>query len=98
MAGFRLTRKADDDLGGIYEYSIANFGLRQARNYLNNLLRCFEYLGEYPEVGPRVEQLAAGLRRYPFRSHAVFYMPQDDGVLVVRVLHERMDAPRHFIE
>lgn len=98
MAGYRLTRRADGDLDGIYEYTIANFGLRQARNYLNGLLRCFEYLGESPAAGSRAERLAPGLRRYPYRSHTVFYMPEDSGVLVVRVLHERMDAPRHFVE
>ena len=72
MAAFRLTRRADHDLGGIYEYTIVNFGLRQARNYLNGLQRCFEFLAEYPETGPRAETLAPGLRRYLFRSHTVF--------------------------
>ena len=66
MAAFRLTRRADHDLGGIYEYTIANFGLRQARNYLDGLVRCFEYLAEYPEAGRRAEWLAPGLRRYPY--------------------------------
>ena len=98
MAAYRLTREADGDLAGIHEYTIANFGLQQARNYLSGLLQCFEYLGEYPEAGPRVEQLATGLRRYPYRSHTVFYMLQDRGVLIVRILHERMDATRHFVE
>ena len=37
MADYRLTRRADDDVSGIYEYTIAKFGLRQARNYLNGL-------------------------------------------------------------
>ena len=96
MVAYRLTRKADDDLDGIYEYSITNFGLQQAQNYLNDLLRCFEHLGEHPEAGPLAKPLAPGLRRYPFRSHTVFYIPQDGGVLVVRVLHQRMDAPRHL--
>ena len=98
MAGYRLTRRADGDLDGIYEYTIAKFGLRQARNYLNGLLRCFEFLAESPAAGSRAERLAPGLRRYPYRSHGVFYIPEDSGVLVVRVLHERMDAPRHFVE
>ncbi len=98
MAAYRLAREADSDLASIYEYTITNFGLRQARNYLGGLLRCFEYLGEYSDAGPQVEQLATGLRRYPYRSHTVFYTLHDRGVLVVRVLHERMDATRHFVE
>ena len=51
MAGFRLTRKADDDLGGIYEYSIANFGLRQARNYLNDCSDASNISASIPRSG-----------------------------------------------
>ena len=35
MAAYRLSRKAATDLDGIHEYTIANFGLAQARDYLN---------------------------------------------------------------
>ena len=53
-------------------------------------------LAERPALGRRADRLAPGLRRYPYRSHVVFYMPEDEGVLIVRVLHESMDALRHF--
>ena len=74
-----------------------NFGLEQARDYLNGLHRRFGDLAEGPVLGRGVERLAPGLRRYPYRSHVVFYMSEDQGVLIVRVLHESMDAPRHFV-
>ena len=96
MAAYRLTPRAVDDLDGIYEYTIVNFGLERARGYLNELHRRFNDLARRPALGRGAEQLAPGLRRYPYRSHVVFYMPEERGVLIVRVLHERMDAPRHF--
>ena len=41
MAAYRLTPRAADDLDGIYEYTIVNFGLERARDYLNGLHRRF---------------------------------------------------------
>ena len=96
MAAYRLTPKAADDLDGIYEYTIVNFGLERARGYLNDLHRRFNNLAGHPALGRGAGQFAPGLRRYTYRSHVVYYMPEDRGVLIVRVLHERMDAPRHF--
>lgn len=96
MAAYRLTPKAADDLDGIYEYTIVNFGLERARVYLNELRQRFADLAGRPALGREAGQLAPGLRRFPYRSHAVFYVPENVGVLIVRVLHERMDAPRHF--
>ena len=97
MAAYRLTPRAADDLDGIYEYTIVNFGLERARDYLNGLHRRFEDLAERPALGRAAEHLAPRLRRFPYRSHVVFYMPEDHGVLIVRVLHESMDTPRHFV-
>ena len=97
MAAYRLTQKAVDDLDTIYEYTITNFGLEQARDYLIGLRRRLGELAERPALGRMAERLAPGLRRYPYRSHVVFYVPEDEGVLIVRVLHESMEPPRHFV-
>ena len=97
MAAYRLTPKAVDDLDGIYEYTIENFGLGQAQDYLNGLHQRFEELAERPALGRGADRLAPGLRRFPYQSHVVFYKPEDRGVLIVRVLHESMDVPRHFV-
>ena len=37
MADYKLSAKADADLAGIFEYTILNFGLEQARTYLPGL-------------------------------------------------------------
>ena len=95
MGGYGLTPKAADDLDGIYEYTITNFELGQARDY--GLRRRFGDLAERPALGRRADRLAPELRRYPYRSHVVFYIPENGGVLIVRVLHESMDAPRHLV-
>ena len=96
MAVYRLSEKAALDLDEIYEYTILNFGLAQAQNYLNGLHERFGRLAQQPMLGRGGAQVAPNLRRYEYGSHVVFYVPQGEEVFIVRVLHERMDAPGHF--
>ena len=96
MAGYSLSPKAAADLDGIYEYTILNFGLEQAQEYLLGLHERFQTLAQNPMHGRSADQLAPKLRRFEYQSHVVFYLPKHDGVRIVRVLHESMDAPRHL--
>lgn len=96
MADYRLSGRAATDLEAIAEFTINRFGLKQARQYRDQLKACFENLAENPVMGRRAEQFARGLRRFEHGSHIIFYLPVDDGVLVVRILHARMDASGRF--
>ena len=69
---------------------------KQARRYGDGLETCFQILAENPGLGRSAEQLARDLRRFEHQSHIVFYIPEDWGVLIVRVLHKQMDVPRYF--
>ncbi|MDE2882316.1 MAG: type II toxin-antitoxin system RelE/ParE family toxin [Acidobacteriota bacterium] len=95
MAAYRLTRRAAADLDAVFEYTAERFGLVQARSYFQGLHACCERLADGPRLGRSAESLAPGLRRYEFRSHVVFYREESGSIVIVRVLHERMDAPRH---
>ena len=57
---------------------------------------CFKSLSGNPRLGRSAELLAPGLRRFEHRSHTVFYTEDVYGVLIVRILHAGMDAPRHL--
>lgn len=95
MASYSLSSKAAADLEDIYEYTIIHFGLEQARVYLLGLHGRFQMLAEQPTQGRKADELAPGLRRVEYQSHVVFYIPKDHGVLIVRVLHQRMGVTRH---
>ena len=96
MAVYSLSTRAAADLDGIYEYTIYEFGLEQARAYLLGLHERFELLAEQPELGRSAAELAPDLRRSEYQSHVVFYVPKIGGVRIVRVLHESMDVKRHL--
>lgn len=84
------------DLEAIAEYSIERFGIGQVRHYRDQLRVCFKQLADNPGLGRPAEQLSAGLRRYEYRAHIIFYQSVDSGILIVRVLHYRMDVGRHL--
>ena len=48
-------------------------------------------------LGRRADRIALGVRRHECRSHVVFYVPDESGVNIARVLHARMDAPRQYV-
>lgn len=96
MADYILSRRADIDLEAIAEFTIGRYGIKQAQRYREELKTCFTNLAENPTMGRRAEQLARGLRRFEHAAHIIFYLPVDDGVHFVRVLHYRMDVGRHY--
>ncbi len=98
MAAYNLSGKAASDLVGIYEYTILNFGLEQARAYLLGLHERFQILADTPGIGRSAAQLAPELRRHEYQSHIIFYSQTETGILIVCVLHTRMDAKHHFGE
>ncbi len=96
MAVYSLSPKAAADLDGIYEYTILNFGLEQAREYLLGLHERFQTLAEHPMHGRSADEVAPDLMRLEYQSHVVFYVPKDKGVRIVRVLHESMEVRKHL--
>jgi toxin ParE1/3/4 len=49
-------------------------------------------------MGRAREELAADLRSFPFGRYVIFYMPVQDGIDVVRVLHSARDVDAAFGE
>ena len=72
MADYKLSSKADADVARIFEYTILNFGLEQARAYLLGLHEHFAALAEHPMQGRSAHEFAPSLRRFEYQSHIVF--------------------------
>ena len=95
MADYRLSKRADADIFQIGAYTAGRFGIRQADRYHKGLTRTFQMLAKHPSRGSDASQVAPNLRRWSYESHIVFYLPEPKGVLIVRVLHKRMEIGRH---
>lgn len=91
-----LSAAAAKDIEAILEQSLVDFAWLQTEKYYESLKRCLELLSENPGMGTTAERVRPGYRRFSHESRVVFYRVSESGILVIRVLHPRMDVDRHF--
>lgn len=86
MPSFRLKRIALEDLKGILRF-IAADNPTAARRFRDDLYERFGRLAENPRSAPERADIAPGLRYLPYGNYLIFYLPDEDGITVIRVLH-----------
>jgi toxin ParE1/3/4 len=93
----RVTRRplAETDIFEIWDY-IADDSLAAADRWVDRLDEQFRLLAAQPMMGRARDELAPGVRSFPFGRYVVFYVPLDDGIDVVRVLHGARDIDAVF--
>lgn len=96
MNSYILSSKADDDLDNITDYTLEVWGETQTRDYVTELLQCFQSLADKPELGRSAAEYAPSLKRYSYTAHTVFYEPTEKGIFIVRILGQRQDFERHL--
>ena len=90
MTTVRFTRRAERDLLEIGRHTLAEWGPRQAERYLTSLENCCRRLAAVPSSGRPCEEIRPGLRRQEQGRHVIFYRSSSQGILVTRILHDRM--------
>jgi toxin ParE1/3/4 len=93
---FRLTRDAERDVFDIYLYTLEHFGPAQADQYTAELIARFSAIAAQPSLGRDFGDIHPGARRANQGSHAIYYRPDADRILILRILHQRMDPARHL--
>ena len=96
MPDYRFTPEAEDDLNGIIDYTTTHWGKAQAHKYVDGLEKLAAQLAENPSLGTAHDGLHQGLLRFPYESHRLYYLRQDQGITIIRVLHQQMDPDRHL--
>lgn len=97
MRKYYLSELAQQDLIEIVDYTLDKWGDRQALKYSNEIQEQLQLLAECPDIGRSCDSLLPGLLRFEVKKHVVFYLRDDDGIRVVRVIHESvMPLPRYF--
>lgn len=98
MLQLRVTPKAESDLIGIWVYTCDEWGVDQADKYLDELEDGMKQLIRHPSLGADYSHVFPGYRRLQIGHHAVFYKVLESELLMVRVLHEDMDAPARLLD
>ena len=79
-------------------YTLQAWGEDQTIRYLDGLETCCQQLADNPESGRGCDHIRPGLRRREHARHVVFYRIEADGILVSRILHQRMLPERHSVD
>lgn len=93
---YKTTPEADNDLIGIYVYGFKNFGEGQAEKYFFELEGCFQLLSETPLISRERTEFTPPVRIHHHGRHLIIYVSRDDFILIIRILHDSMDLPRHL--
>lgn len=74
MSSYRLTPRALRDLDQIADYTLSQWGDRQAKLYLGKLAKRFDWLGKNPNAGRIGDDIGHGYRSCREGSHLIFYI------------------------
>lgn len=89
-----LTDQAKADLKDILNFTAREWGREQRSAYRRLIRDATSTLASSPSLGRARDDLFAGLRSYPARSHMLYYMEAEDRLFIVRILHSRQDPSR----
>lgn len=87
---------AKNDLKGIYQYGLRQWGQAQSDNYLLAIKHQLWLLTEQPLIGVERPELLPHIRSLPIQSHILFYRVTANQLEIIRVLHARQDPQRHM--
>lgn len=96
MTDFILSPAAQADVDGIWDYTAAQWSEDQAERYLRSIRDACRDLAAGKRRGRAVD-VREGYQRTIVGSHVLYFKTTDTGlIVVVRVLHQRMDVEAHL--
>jgi toxin ParE1/3/4 len=96
MRRYALSQAADADLQRIFTDSANQWGIDRAERYLLGLHEAFQNLAAFPDIGRDMGHLREGYFRFPHDRHSVFYRKTEEGIQIVRVLHQKQQ-PENYL-
>lgn len=96
MRRLDLTEIARGDLKSIQRYSQKAWGSDRTVRYMAELRDVMKGLRAGTVVSRNRDDLRPGLQMATSGRHSVFFEADESRILVIRVLHDRMDYPRHL--
>lgn len=93
MKKYTLSRKAEQDIIEIWDYTVNKWGEGQAEEYLKGLELRLIQISESPDtIGINRENLKPGYMSNFYGKHIIFFKKTGKSIEIIRVLHQRMDV------
>lgn len=98
MKGYRLTEAADRQLQEIWRYSRDRWNAAQADKYLASIESALNVVLATPSLLRPRPELGEGIVARRTGSHVAYGVVEEDELVVLAVLHVRMDPKRHLLK
>lgn len=92
----RFTVESECDLREILQYSSETWSEKQSRAYGAKLLDASNHLAGFPNLGRARDDIAPGIRIHQVGEHIILFTVSDNEVVIIRLLHRRMDIHAQF--
>ena len=90
--------EAAADLENIWLTSAREYGIGHAERVLEHFDELFSLLDQFPGIGQDYPGIRKGIVYFPVRLYPflVFFKQVPEGILIVRILHDRMRVKDHL--
>jgi toxin ParE1/3/4 len=95
MNTYRLSELAEQDLEDIWVYITEQNPLASDKQ-IAQILNRLPMLAQFPNMGKKQDVLLQGLRSFPVKPYIVFYVKVEDGIEILRILHQSRDFESQF--
>jgi toxin ParE1/3/4 len=95
---FVLSPAAELDLDDIWDYSVENWGIRQAERYIRMIQDTIVGLTDGTQPSQTASHVRPGYRSMLVGTHILFFKETDSLIDVIRILHQRMDPSQRLSE
>ncbi|WP_227269005.1 type II toxin-antitoxin system RelE/ParE family toxin [Roseobacter weihaiensis] len=94
MGTYRLSEEAKDDLIGIHQFGVREFGVTKADEYFWQLIQRFEVLAETPLLYQEVADIREKYRRSVCGVHSIYYRIIGEDVEIMAILRSQDTTER----
>jgi toxin ParE1/3/4 len=92
MKRLRVSRLAERDLDGIWQYVAADAGnIDVADQVVDSIVGHFALLARQPQTGRTRQDIDSGVRSFPSGNYPIYYRDSKSHVVISRVLHGKRD-------
>jgi toxin ParE1/3/4 len=93
VSSYRLSELANEDLLGIFLYTLEIWGEKQVPTYLNLVETAMQRIAENPFTpGSKArEDLTQNCRTFRCGKHLIFYRIHSNHIIIARILHQSVD-------
>ena len=96
MKHVQYSKKSQEDLENITDYTAQMWGTNQAKVYLKDIRDKIHQIANGDAIVQVLHIPRPGMLKVRLNRHLIIFQSTDDTERIIRILHESMDIPQHL--